>query len=297
MKWSAGAAAVLIGLAGLPASPTAQETQTYIYDVHGRLVSVDRSAGLDTTYAYDAANNRTLRVVGASDAPSPFELGPPVTNAVGGTYHSSAAPTLAGFSAPVSVTVSGGQYRIGAGGWTTAAGSVTAGQSVQVRVLAPAAGGASQTATLTAGGVSDTFQVTTGIDSTPDDFDLGGVAAAAAGAWAVSNLATITGINVAAPVAITNGQYSIDGGGLDDCERHDRSGAVGSREGRCSLDLRRSDRDADRGRRVRGRVRDPRVEPRTVRAAARAGHLHRGLIARRIWASRESASKFQGRGG
>lgn len=213
MKWSAGAAAVLIGLAGLPASPTAQETQTYIYDVHGRLVSVDRSAGLDTTYAYDAANNRTLRVVGASDAPSPFELGPPVTNAVGGTYHSSAAPTLAGFSAPVSVTVSGGQYRIGAGGWTTAAGSVTAGQSVQVRVLAPAAGGASQTATLTAGGVSDTFQVTTGIDSTPDDFDLGGVAAAAAGAWAVSNLATITGINVAAPVAITNGQYSIDGGG------------------------------------------------------------------------------------
>lgn len=40
----------------------AQETATYTYDVHGRLVSASRTTGASTAYAYDDANNRTSKV-------------------------------------------------------------------------------------------------------------------------------------------------------------------------------------------------------------------------------------------
>lgn len=40
----------------------AQETATYTYDVHGRLIEVERSTGAETTYAYDDGDSRTSRV-------------------------------------------------------------------------------------------------------------------------------------------------------------------------------------------------------------------------------------------
>lgn len=45
----------------------AQESATYIYDVHGRLIEVERSSGADTAYVYDDADNRTSKeTTGAS---------------------------------------------------------------------------------------------------------------------------------------------------------------------------------------------------------------------------------------
>lgn len=49
----------------------AQETQTYNYDVHGRLTGVTRTAGAavrSTTYSLDNANNRTQRATSATAA-------------------------------------------------------------------------------------------------------------------------------------------------------------------------------------------------------------------------------------
>jgi hypothetical protein len=43
-------------------SAIAQETTTYTYDVHGRLIAVDRSTSVDTDYAYDDGNSRTEKV-------------------------------------------------------------------------------------------------------------------------------------------------------------------------------------------------------------------------------------------
>ena len=40
----------------------AQETTTYTYDVHGRLIEVERSTDVDTDYAYDDGNSRTAKV-------------------------------------------------------------------------------------------------------------------------------------------------------------------------------------------------------------------------------------------
>lgn len=61
----------LVGAAVLAAAATsasAQQTQTYAYDVHGRLTGVTRttgSASQTTTYVLDKADNRTSRAVSA----------------------------------------------------------------------------------------------------------------------------------------------------------------------------------------------------------------------------------------
>ena len=77
------------------------------------------------------------------------------------TWVESAAITIAGIDAASTVTVANGEYRIGSGSFTSANGSVTAGQSIVVRVMSAASAGQSTTVTLTVGGVSAGFEVTT----------------------------------------------------------------------------------------------------------------------------------------
>lgn len=58
-------AAGVVGVAGLASSVSAQQTATYLYDVHGRLVTNATAAASGashlTTYGYDSADNRTSR--------------------------------------------------------------------------------------------------------------------------------------------------------------------------------------------------------------------------------------------
>jgi len=52
-------------------SASAQQTQTYAYDVHGRLMDVTRSGGggtQTTSYVLDKADNRANRTTGAPAA-------------------------------------------------------------------------------------------------------------------------------------------------------------------------------------------------------------------------------------
>ncbi|GAD59128.1 hypothetical protein IWC96_06490 [Brevundimonas sp. BAL450] len=58
----------LSAVLGMSASvAAAQETTTYTYDVHGRLIGASRSTGPNTAYAYDGGDSRTSRVTtGAS---------------------------------------------------------------------------------------------------------------------------------------------------------------------------------------------------------------------------------------
>jgi len=49
----------------------AQQTQTYAYDVHGRLIATSRENDVDvrsTTYGFDKADNRTSRAIEAAPA-------------------------------------------------------------------------------------------------------------------------------------------------------------------------------------------------------------------------------------
>jgi hypothetical protein len=93
------------------------------------------------------------------------------------------------------------------------------------------------------GSVSDVFTSTTeaaGVESTPDSFAFTDQTDVALGATVTSDAAGITGINVAAPISVTNGEYSVGCTGIFTsatgtvsngetvCVRHTASGAYGT---------------------------------------------------------------------
>ncbi len=73
----------------------------------------------------------------------------------------SAAITVAGINIATAISVTGGEYQINGGAWTTTAGTVTNGQTVKVRHTSSAGDSTATNTALTIGGVSDTFTSTT----------------------------------------------------------------------------------------------------------------------------------------
>jgi|GEM_PF-1360617 len=87
--------------------------------------------------------------------------------------------TVSGINRAATVSISSGEYEInGSGQWTAAAGTVNNTDSVRVRVTSSSSFSTTTVATLTIGGVSDTFSVTTPAepdtdgDGIPDGADL-----------------------------------------------------------------------------------------------------------------------------
>jgi hypothetical protein len=150
---------------------------------------------------------------GVDTTPDPFVFIAQTGVAAGSTVTSNSV-TITGINAPAPVSVSGGTVSI-AGGAFAAAGTITNGQSLTVRVTASSTAGATVAATVTVGGVVAVFNVTTaaagGIDTTPDAFSFA-AATGAPGALVASNTVTITGINAPAPVVAINGEVSVAGG-------------------------------------------------------------------------------------
>lgn len=69
--------------------------------------------------------------------------------------------TVAGINAAAAISVTGGEYRIDGGSWTSTAGTVTNGQQVEVRHTSSGSYSTATNTVLTIGGVSDTFTSTT----------------------------------------------------------------------------------------------------------------------------------------
>lgn len=89
------------------------------------------------------------------------------TNIEFNTVVTSNSITVAGINREVSVSVSGGEYSINGGGFVTGSGNVEQGDTVRLRVTSASTVSTSRTVTLTIGGVSGTFSVTTIADTTP----------------------------------------------------------------------------------------------------------------------------------
>lgn len=77
------------------------------------------------------------------------------------TVVESNAITVAGINTASAISITGGEYQIGAGAWASAPSTVTNGQTVKVRLTTSASYSTIANAALTIGGVSDTFSVTT----------------------------------------------------------------------------------------------------------------------------------------
>ncbi|WP_273455072.1 alpha/beta hydrolase [Nevskia ramosa] len=147
----------------------------------------------------------------ADTTPDAFAFAP-VVDAVPGSVVTSAAVTISGIDVPVPITVVGGQYSIGGTAFTDSAGEVRNGDSIQVRALASAAYAMTTSASLSIGGVSATFNVTTvTADITPDVFSFKDNPAAFPLLATVSEPVTVSGITAPITASVSGGEYSVNG--------------------------------------------------------------------------------------
>ena len=136
-----------------------------------------------------------------------------VTNADVDAVVESNSITVDGINAAATISITGGEYKVASGDYSTSNSTVTDGQSVTVRLTTAENGNQTSEATLTIGGVSSTFIVTTRPDdTTPDTFSFPAVTGVAVETQTTSEAITISGVNTAAAISITGGEYSIANG-------------------------------------------------------------------------------------
>ena len=135
------------------------------------------------------------------------------SNAELGAQATSPAVTITSISNNTPISITGGEYSIDGGAFTSAAGTINNNQTVRVRTTAGDAFGDVSTVSLTIGETTASFNATTlDQDITPDALTFAAISDAALGTQVASAAQTIAGINDAAPISIAGGEYSIDGG-------------------------------------------------------------------------------------
>ncbi|TQV85888.1 hypothetical protein [Aliikangiella coralliicola] len=184
--------------------------------MNGQSVIVRQTSSANNSTTTDA----TLTVGGVSDVFSVTtldDLTPDAftfvdqTGVALGTLIESAAITVAGISAETAISVTGGEYSIDSGAFTSEDGMVANGQSVVVRQTSSANNSTTTDATLTIGGVSDVFSVTTLDDTIPDAFSFVDQTGIALNTQVESSAISVAGINAASNISVAGGEYSIDG--------------------------------------------------------------------------------------
>jgi len=121
--------------------------------------------------------------------------------------------TVLGINVAAPISIVGGTYSINDGLYTSAPGTVNNTDTVTVQLMSAASFSTTTLATLTIGGVSDTFGVKTlAADPKPDAFTFIPQTNVDLGQVITSNAITVSGINTAAPISIVGGTYKINGG-------------------------------------------------------------------------------------
>jgi len=173
------------------------------------------SASVDTTLTIGGVSDSFTSTTEARDTtPAAFSF-TDQTNVATGSQRTSNAVTVSGINDAASISVSGGSYSINGGAFTTAVGTVVAGDQVRVQHTSSGAASTTVDTVLTIGGVSDTFSSTTGTaDTTPNAFGFADVSGARRSSTVTSAVVTIGGINAATPISVSGGnaQYSRNGG-------------------------------------------------------------------------------------
>ncbi len=127
------------------------------------------------------------------------------------TVITSGAITISGFDTAAPVSITGGEVSVGCGGnFTASLTSLPPNSVVCVRHTTPVTGGTATNTVLTVGGVSDTFTSTTlPGDAAPTPFGFTDQTGVDLSATITSAAVTISGIDIASPVVVTGGQYSV----------------------------------------------------------------------------------------
>jgi hypothetical protein len=174
-----------------------------------------RVAATNASGSATASSNTTGFIALADTTPLAFSF-TDVTGASLSTVYTSNSILVTSVNLPTAISISGaGTYSINGGAYTSSAGTVVFGDSVTVRITSAGAYLSAAGTTLTIGGVSDTYSVTTSddpSDDTPDQFIFTDITDAALNTVYTSNSITVSGINVASAITVSGGTYSINGG-------------------------------------------------------------------------------------
>ncbi|WP_027329845.1 hypothetical protein [Marinimicrobium agarilyticum] len=177
------------------------------------------SAGQPSSSVASSSSVGQSSSAAASSSSAPADVEPaefsfePQTGVERGATVTSNAITVSEIDAATTIGIAGGAYAVNGGDYTQGEGTVESGDSVTVQLTAPEGFATEASVTLTIGGVSGTFTVTTQErDTTPDTFSFAPLNDQEPEAEVTSGTVTITGINDAATISVENGLYAIDGG-------------------------------------------------------------------------------------
>ena len=168
-------------------------------------------------YSWRGTNRYIKRSAAANDTvPDAFSF-TDVTGAATSTQFTSNTITLSGMTPGVNVTatVTGSPEQSLDGGsfFTNSSFNVQNGTTIALRKASSASNSDTLNLTLTIGGVSDTWSITTvGADTTPDAFSFTDVSGVTRSATQTSSLITISGVNSPATTSVSGGTYSKNGG-------------------------------------------------------------------------------------
>ena len=120
--------------------------------------------------------------------------------------------TISGIDDSVSVSITGGEFSINGGSFSSGTGTISNGQTIAVRMTSSESFSTSVDASVTVGGVSGTFRVTTlAEDITPDAFSFEPQTNVGLGESIESNAITVVGVNTGTAISIVGGEYSVSG--------------------------------------------------------------------------------------
>ena len=131
------------------------------------------------------------------------------------TLATSNTVTLTAIGTNVPVSITGGQYSVNGGAFTSTIPNavVNNGDTITVRQTASSSYSTTTVAVLTVGGINKSFSVTTfAADTIPNAFNFMPQANDTLNTPLVSNSITVSGINAPTPISVTGGQYSVNGG-------------------------------------------------------------------------------------
>ena len=129
-------------------------------DSHGAILPASTNHALFHQNGQDVTEQIVPTAAGSDMIPEEFAF-TDVSNAEPDTYHVSNPVTVTGITAAAPISVAGGSYSINGGVCTTASGVINNGDRVTVRLRSSAIAATKTAATLTIGGVSGPFTVTT----------------------------------------------------------------------------------------------------------------------------------------
>ena len=205
-KNGTGAGSVSSSPAGINCGSTC--TGTYDYNTLVTLTAVadagstfsawsgcDSATGAQCTVTMSSLKNVTATFALIDTIPDPCTFTNKSSVALNTPFISDTS-TVSGINMPTAISITGGLYSINGSAFTSAAGTVNNGDSVRVQLTSSAAYATMTSATLTIGGVSATFSVTTQsapIDTTPDQFSFVDQTGVALNTLVISNTITVIG--------------------------------------------------------------------------------------------------------